>query len=181
MLAEVHVGHLNIAEALLEMQSRPLSPEDLLSELDLQAEDVSQPMQIISVNHALGSDERFDQVGSGGVPLWFLARLEPPEALNTPPLLFPNIGRYNRAILSVELLQTEWELDDEWGESSASAHVSSVVPSISFTLIFPHWLYGTLASQQPHPRSLPAQRTGALVGDDHRRALGQPLHRLGGA
>jgi hypothetical protein len=144
MLAEVHVGHLNIAEALLEMQNRPLASEELLPELDLQADDVSQPMQIISVNHALGSDKRFDQVGSGGVPLWFLARLEPPEALNTPPLLFPNIGRYNRAILSVELLQTEWELDDEWGESSASAHVSSVVPSISFTLIFPHWLYGTL-------------------------------------
>ena len=24
------------------------------------------------------------------------------------------------------------------------SHVSSVVPSVSFTLIFPHWLYGTL-------------------------------------
>ena len=144
MLAEVHVGHLNIAEALLEMQNRPLSTEELLPELDLQADDVSQPMQIISVNHALGDDERFDQVGLGGVPLWYLARLEPPEALNTPPLLSPNIGRYNRAILSVELLQTEWELDDEWGESSAASHVSSVVPSVSFTLIFPHWLYGTL-------------------------------------
>ena len=144
MLADVHVGHLNIAEALLEMRNRPLAPEELLPELDLQAEDVSQPMQLISVNHALGNDERFDQVGSGGVSLWFLARLEPPEALNTPPLLSPTIGRYNRAILSVELLQTEWELDDEWGESSASAHVSAVVPSVSFTLIFPHWLYGTL-------------------------------------
>ena len=144
MLAEVHVGHLNIAEALLEMQSRPMSPEELLPELDLQAEDVSQPMQIISVNHALGSDERFDQVGGAGVPLWYLARLEPPEALTVPPLLRPKLGRYNRAILSVELLQTEWELDDEWGESSASTPISSVVPSISFTLIFPHWLYGTL-------------------------------------
>ena len=144
MLAEVHVGHLNIAEALLEMQNRPLASEELLPEIDLQADDVSQPMQIISVNHALGNDERFDQVGSGGVPLWFLARLEPPEALNTPPLLSPNIGRYNRAILSVELLQSEWELDDEWGESSAGTHVSSVVPYVSFALIFPHWLYGTL-------------------------------------
>ncbi len=144
MLAEVHVGHLNIAEALLEMQNRPMSPEELLPELDLQAEDVSQPMQVISVNHALGNDERFDHVGSGGGPVWFLSRLEPPEAQTIPPLLRPNIGRYNRAILSVELLQLEWELDDEWGESGANTPVSSVVPSISFTLTFPHWLYGTL-------------------------------------
>ena len=144
MLAEVHVGHLNIVEALLEMQNRPMSPEELLPELDLQAEDVSQPMQVISVNHALGNDERFDQVGSGGGPVWFLSRLEPSEAQTIPPLLRPNIGRYNRAILSVELLQLEWELDDEWGESGASTPVSSVVPSISFTLTFPHWLYGTL-------------------------------------
>lgn len=144
MLAEVHVGHLNIAEALLEMQNRPMSPEELLPELDLQSEDVSLPMQVISVNHALGNDERFDQIGSGGGPLWFLARLEPAEAQAIPPLLRPRIGRYNRAILSVELLQMEWELDDEWGESGASTPVSSVVPSISFTLTFPHWLYGTL-------------------------------------
>ena len=144
MLAEVHVGHLNIAEALLEMQNRPMTPEELLPELDLQADDVSQPMQVISVNHALGSDERFDQVGSARGPVWFLSRLEPPEAQTIPPLLQPDIGRYNRAILSVELLQMEWELDDEWGDSGAGTPVSSVVPSVSFTLTFPHWLYGTL-------------------------------------
>ncbi len=144
MLAEIHVGHLNIAEALIEMRDRPLVPEELLPELDLQAEDISQPMQIISVNHALGSDERFDKVGGAAAYFWFLTRLEPPEALNTPSLLRPNISRYNRALLSVELLQMEWELDDEWGESSVGTNISSVVPSASFTLIFPHWLYGTL-------------------------------------
>ena len=144
MLAEVHVGHLNIAEALLEMQNRPLSSEELLPELDLQADDVSMPLQVISVNHALSNDERFDQVGVGGEALWYLSRLEPTEALTTPPLLRPNLERYNRAILSVDLLQTEWELDDEWGESSASTHIPSIVPVASFTLTFPHWLYGTL-------------------------------------
>lgn len=144
MLAEVHVGHLNIAEALIEMQNRPMSSEELLPELDLPVEGVALPMQVISLNHALGNDERFDQIGSSRGPLWFLARLEPPEAQTIPPLLRPNLGRYNRAILSVELLQMEWELDDEWGESGASTPVSSVVPSISFTLTFPHWLYGTL-------------------------------------
>lgn len=144
MLADVHVGHLNISEALIEMQGRPMAPEELLPELELSTEEVSQPMQIISLNHALTQDERFDKVGSGAEQLWFLRRLEPAEALEVPPLLRPQISRYNRALLSVELLQIEWELDDEWGESSVGTDIPSVVPSTSFTLIFPHRLYGTL-------------------------------------
>lgn len=143
MLADVHVGHLNIAEALIEMQGRPLTSQEILKEVDVNA-DVSQPMQIISLNHALSSDERFDRVGNGSDYLWFLKRLEPKDALEIPTLLRPHSPRYNRALLSVELLQIEWELDDEWGESGIGSDVPSVVPSTSFTLIYPHRRYGTL-------------------------------------
>lgn len=143
MLADVHVGHLNIAEALIEMQGRPLTPQEILHEIDVNA-DVSQPMQVISVNHALSGDDRFDRVGNGSDYLWFLKRLEPQEALEIPALLRPHNPRYNRALLSVDLLQVEWELDDEWGESGVSGGVPSIVPSTSFTLIYPHRRYGTL-------------------------------------
>ncbi|MFZ1754444.1 MAG: hypothetical protein WAU10_11905 [Caldilineaceae bacterium] len=143
MLADVHIGHLNIAEALIEMQARPLSSQELLKEIDVDA-DISQPMQIISINHALSSDDRFDRVGNGSDHLWYLKRLEPKEALETPPLLRPHHPRYNRALLSVELLQIEWELDDEWGESGIGGDVPSIVPSTSFTLIYPHRRHGTL-------------------------------------
>jgi len=143
MLADIHIGHLNIAEALIEMQGRPLSSLELLKEIDVSA-DVSHPMQVISINHALGSDDRFDWVGNGSDHLWFLKRLEPKEALEIPPLLRPHHPRYNRALLSVELLQIEWELDDEWGESGIGSDVPSIVPSTSFTLIYPHRRYGTL-------------------------------------
>ncbi|RME65907.1 MAG: hypothetical protein D6790_01130, partial [Caldilineae bacterium] len=61
MLADIHIGHLNIAEALIEMQGRPLSPDEILPELELDA-DISHPMQVISLNHALSQDERFDMV-----------------------------------------------------------------------------------------------------------------------
>lgn len=142
-LAELHVGHLNIAEAMIEMQARPLLPEEILAELDL-ADDITQPMQIISLNHALGHDERFDKISSGAEHAWFLRRLEPEEAHRVPPLLRAHAPRYNRALLSVELLQIEWELDDEWGESGVGSDVPSVVPSTSFTLIYPHRRYGTL-------------------------------------
>ncbi|HRJ43490.1 MAG TPA: hypothetical protein PL105_16505, partial [Caldilineaceae bacterium] len=136
MLADVHVGHLNIAEALIEMQSRPLTSQEILKEIDLGSH-ISQPMRTISINHALSGDDRFDKVGNGGNHLWYLKRLEPKEALEIPALLRPHSPRYNRALLSVELLQLEWELDDEWGESGVGSDVPSIVPSTSFTLIYP--------------------------------------------
>ncbi len=142
-LAELHIGHLNIAEAMIEMQGHPLLPQEILAELDL-PEDVSEPMRVISLNHGLGKDERFDRIVSGAEQTWFLTRLEPEEAHRIPPLLRPHSPRYNRALLSVELLQIEWELDDEWGESGVGSDVPSVVPSTSFALIYPHRRYGTL-------------------------------------
>lgn len=142
-LAELHIGHLNIAEAMIEMQGRPLLPDEILAELDI-SEEVTQPMRMISLNHALGNDDRFDKIGTGAEQAWFLRRLEPEEAHQVPPLLRPHAPRYNRALLSVELLQVEWELDDEWGESGIGSDVPSVVPSTSFTLIYPHRRYGTL-------------------------------------
>jgi hypothetical protein len=142
-LAEIHIGHLNIAEALIEMQNRPLSPNEILSEIELDGE-ISDSMQLVSLNHALGSDDRFDKVRSGSDHFWYLRRLEPEEAHRVPALLRPHTPRYNRALLSVELLQIEWELDDEWGESGVGSDVPSVVPSTSFALIYPHHRYGTI-------------------------------------
>ena len=143
MLAEIHEGHLNIAEALIDVHAAPQSTEQLLNELDLDA-NVSPTMQRISVEHALSSDARFDRVQSEGTVAWFLRRMEPPEVNKVPASLRPVHVRYNRAVLSVELLQTEWELDDEWGESTLSSELPTVVPNTSFTLIYPHRRYGTI-------------------------------------
>ncbi len=35
MLAEIHIGYLNIAEAMIEVQAKPLKTEQLLAEMDL--------------------------------------------------------------------------------------------------------------------------------------------------
>jgi len=101
-------------------------------------------MQRISLEHALSGDERFDRVQREGVPAWFIKRLEPAEVVKVPLALRPASVRYNRALLSVELLQTEWELDDEWGESTLSSELPSVVPNTSFTLTYPHRRHGTI-------------------------------------
>jgi len=143
MLAEIHVGFLNIAEAMIEMQAKPLKTEQLLAEMDLD-ENVKMPMRVISLNHALGKDARFDRMGGNGDTLWFLKRLEPAEVLTTPALLKYSPMTYNRSLLSVELLQIEWELDDEWGESGLSSEIPRIVPTTSITLSYPHRRYGTL-------------------------------------
>lgn len=143
MLAEIHVGHLNIAEAIVDVNSKPVSVEKILSDLDLD-DNVSPAMQSLSLNHALSQDERFDVVNVEGENLWFLKRLEPAEATEVPLILRPTQPIYNRALLSVELLQIEWELDDEWGESNLSSELPSIVPSTSLTLTFPHLRAGTL-------------------------------------
>lgn len=143
MLAEVHVGHLNIAEAMLEVQGAPMSAEQLLAEVELDR-NVSQPMRVTSLNHALGRDERFARLNDSGGIRWFLRRMQPAEVQAPPPLLRYRSSAYNRAVLSVEMLQLEWELDDEWGESSLSTEMPSIVPSTSLMLIYPHRRHGTL-------------------------------------
>ncbi len=143
MLAAVHVGHLNIAEAMIEVQAQPVSTKQLLTEIDL---DKNSPpaMRAMSLDYALSRDSRFDRVSNNSQPMWYLKRLLPTEVVNTPTLLRYVPQRYNRALLSVELLQYEWELDDEWGESGLTTEVPSVVPSTSLTLTYPHRRYGTL-------------------------------------
>ncbi|MCB0108046.1 MAG: hypothetical protein KDE53_19120, partial [Caldilineaceae bacterium] len=110
MLADIHVGYLNIAEAMIEVQAKPLKTSQLLTEVDLDGT-MNPVMRTISLDHALSNDSRFDRVTSNGESLWFLRRLEPEPVLSTPSLLRYSPIPYNRALLSVELLQIEWELD----------------------------------------------------------------------
>ncbi len=70
--------------------------------------------------------------------------MEPAEVVSMPQALRPVIPEYNRSILSVELLQIEWELDDEWGESTLSSELPSVVPSTTLNLTYPHRRVGSL-------------------------------------
>ncbi|MCB0045188.1 MAG: hypothetical protein KDD92_07160 [Caldilineaceae bacterium] len=159
MLAEVHIGHLNIAEALIEVAGHPLSAQTMLGDLDLD-ENVPKTMRLISLNHALNKDKRFDTVEKDGRTLWYLKRMEPEVVGTTPALLRYTPVPYNRSLLSVEMLQLEWELDDEWGESSIVGDVPALVPSTSFTLIYPHRKYGTIPLSSRTKSFFPRQERG---------------------
>jgi len=147
LLADIHVGHLNIAEAMIEMRQAPVGSEVLLKELDLPAE-IRPEIAHFSLQSALAADGRFDQVGWDESRRWYLRRLEPVEALEIPEALrvSPGFSAGDRDALSSELRQIEWELDDEWSEETPAepSAVRASVPMVTLLLTYPHVSSGTL-------------------------------------
>jgi hypothetical protein len=145
LMAEVHVGHLNIAEALIEMRGSPVDTSTLMKELDLPVE-IRPDVLAFSLQSALAADDRFDQVGPGEVRRWFLRRLEPAETLVVPePLRYQPVA-YELDVLPPDLLRLAVEVDDEWSDESLSeaAAVRASITTTTLLLTYPHLVSGTL-------------------------------------
>ncbi len=140
LLIDINVGHLNLAEAVLDMAGGgPLPTEALLAEVGL-SESINARLQAFSLNYALQEDERFDEVGPAGQVLWYLRRLEPPEVIYAPRRLENSAPDYEPGRLDEALLALEQELDDELSPAAeAPAQESDEI-----TLTFPHLRVGTL-------------------------------------
>ena len=150
LLATVNIGHLNLAEAGLDMAGGgPLPTDDLLKETGLPA-NINPRLQAFSLNYALQEDTRFDEVGPAGQVLWYLRRLEPPEVVYPPRRLENTAPDYDRRKLTPIMLQLEAELDDEFSPSEPAAsnghepHDGEAPDEVQVTLTFPHRRVGTL-------------------------------------
>jgi hypothetical protein len=141
-LVEIDVGQLNIAEALIEIKSMPLTTAGFLPDLDLPAE-VSDEIKILSLNCALEADRRFDNIGDTGRDLWYLGRLTPKLVVNPSPRLQIEGVAYDRQRISDELLLIEREIDDE-GSGQEVMGPSRPLYKTAISLIYPHWRSGTL-------------------------------------
>ncbi len=141
LLADVNVGHLNIAEAVLDVAAGgPLPPEELLKHVGL-ASDMDPLLAEFSLDYAMQEDERFDEVGPAGKVLWYLRRLEPPEVHFMPPRLEVTPHSADRSRLTPPLLALERELDDEHSPLEPPA---APPEAVTLALLFPHWRVGTL-------------------------------------
>lgn len=141
LLVDVNLGHLNLAEAVLdEATGKPLPTTTLIEQVELPG-DVNPKLIEFSMNYALQEDERFDEVGPAGEVLWCLKRLEPQDVQQVPlPLQYAEIP-YDRAVLTPEMLALECELDDELADCDPpAAETDEAVVSLSY----PHWRAGTL-------------------------------------
>lgn len=140
LLVDINIGHLNLAEAVLDMAGGgPLGTQLLLEQIDV-ASGVNPKLVEFSMDLALQEDERFDEVGPAGDVLWFLQRLEPAEVLKTPQFLHYAEIDHDRALMTEEMLALEETLDDELSPLKAQNHHRAG----EVRLIFPHWRSGTL-------------------------------------
>ena len=141
LLLDINVGHLNIAEAVLDMSGGgPYSTSDLLEQVELDS-GVNQKLLEFSLDLALQEDDRFDEVGPAGDVLWFLKRLEPPEVLSTPLYLQYDEIDYDQSLLDQQMLDLVRELDDEL---SPTQNEYQHLDEVEVCLIFPHIQSGTL-------------------------------------
>ncbi len=141
LLVDINAGHLNLAEAIMEMAGgAPQTAASLMEQVELPQNDNTKLTEF-SLNYALQEDGRFDEVGPAGQVLWCLKRLEPQEVQQVPPYLKYNSIDYDRSLLNEQMLALEADLDDELSEADAS---SEAVDEVTICLSYPHWRAGTL-------------------------------------
>jgi len=141
LLVDINVGHLNIAEAVLDMAGGgPLPTSTLLEQIEL-ASDINPKLLEFSLDLFLQEDPRFDEVGPAGDTLWYLRRLEPADVLNTPAYLSYQDIEYDRSIFTPAMLEVEQWLDDELSPPQGKY---PRLEQAEVRLIYPHWRSGTL-------------------------------------
>jgi hypothetical protein len=172
LMADINVGHLHLAEAVLEVsEGGPLSVDEILVHLDLDTT-IQPQVQRFSLNYALLHDDRFEEVAPAGQIRWFLARMLPEGVRQTPERLVYNPISFDRALLNTQLLSLVKELDDEWSDETEP---STTPQPVLLALTYPHRWAGTLPlnsqtaplfppSRSPHQRILLVDdETGAEI------------------
>ena len=141
LLVDVNIGHLNLAEAILDMaEGKPLETPVLMKDIDFPQGD-NPNLTEFSLNYALQEDPRFDEVGSTGQVLWCLERLEPQDVRKVPEMLRYEPADVDRSVLSDDMLALEARLDDELSQVSYDGLVPKAA---TISLLYPHWRLGTL-------------------------------------
>src|SRR5215216_2371262 len=142
LLVDVNIGHLNLAEAVLDMSAgEPLPTSALLRDVAL-PDGVNPKLAEFSLNLALQEDKRFDEVGPAGQVLWCLRRLEPAEVRDVPLYLEYVPIEHDRSVLTPQMVELEARLDDELSVFEPNANVN--VKEVTISLIFHHLRAGTL-------------------------------------
>jgi len=142
LLVDVNIGHLNLAEAVLDMSGgEPLPTSSLLKDVSL-PEGENPKLAEFSLNLALQNDQRFDEVGPAGEVLWCLRRLEPDEVRDVPLYLQFQSMDVDHSILDDEMIKLEEELDDEL--SDIDSEIEDDSDEVIISLIYPHLRAGTL-------------------------------------
>lgn len=158
LLPDMHVGFLNLAEALIDQGHHPLAAREILADLDLQ---ITAPIeaQLFALNLAIGRDERFDNVSLNDDPVWFLRALEPQAAFKRPALLVPAFAAAGGEFIGSTLLEFVEQVGDELDSLPDIAPTSG---DIHMELTFPHLYAGTLPVSAQFLQTVPGSQTDHL-------------------
>jgi len=142
LLIDINEGHLNLAEAVLDMaQGEPQPTSAVLKDIELPA-GANPKLAEFALNYALQSDQRFDEVGPAGEVQWCLRRQEPNGVRELPSFLQYERINYDRSVLDEAMLKLETQLDDELSEEGQTPHKD--LREVTISLIYPHLRAGTL-------------------------------------
>lgn len=153
LLSDFHEGLFNIADAAIDINQGPLSIDALIEQMGLveEGKNITDVVRF-SVSYRLANDERFDDVGPTGQVLWYLERMEPPEAHHPPRRLKAIPQTYNPNLFDDDLRALLAEIDDELTRPEDFGEVDPQAQSVIITLNYPHWRVGTLPLT---PKTLP--------------------------
>jgi hypothetical protein len=144
-LPEFHEGLFNIADAAIDINQGPLSTVALIEQMGL-AEPGQEIPEVLrfGLNYRLANDERFDDVGPTGQILWYLDRIEPPEAHFPPLRLRANKQNYDPSLFNDDLYELLADIDDEMTMDEDAAPADPDAKRATIVLNYPHWRVGTL-------------------------------------
>lgn len=144
LLLDVNIGHLNLAEAVLDMEGGgPVQTKTLLEQVELPT-DVNLKLTEFSMNLALQEDGRFDEVGPAGQVLWFLRRLEPAYVKEPPIFLKHRSSSADQNESGSEYLHHFDNVVCDELETLQNTSAEADTDEIKISLIYPHWRAGTL-------------------------------------
>jgi hypothetical protein len=154
LILEANIGHLNLAEAVLDLNDGgPMTADEILEEIG-GIGNAPPALQEFSLNHAMSRDNRFDEVGPTGQVLWYLMRAEPNEVRTSPPALHYTPIDYDPTLLAVEMRELEIEIDDEF--SSIEIDEDEELDEATIPLIYPHRRNGTFPLNAKMRRIFPS-------------------------
>ena len=154
LLPVVHIGYLNLAEAMIYEARHPLPARNMLGELEIEGTG-SADAQMFALNHALAEDERFDNLSATGEPVWYLRALEPDAVFDRPRVLDPAWSAVGGEYVGITMLDMIDDIGDQLDD------IPSTTPNqdeeLSMALSFPHLYAGTLPATQRFLRTLSGQ------------------------
>lgn len=153
LLPEIHIGHLNLAEAIIYEAGEPVRAEKMVEDLEL--EEGSIDAQLFALNRTLGEDERFDDVSMDDTPAWYLRALEPEAIYERPQVHEVGYRAEGGEYMGLTMLDMVEEIGDELDD--VETMILEEVSDVHFEIVFPHLQAGTMPAARQFMRHLPSE------------------------